>query len=31
MSESGGVDDVVNATIEIRLSGDITETAPSAV
>jgi len=31
MSESGGVDDVVNMSMEIRLSGDITETAPSAV
>lgn len=31
MSESGGVDDVVNLSIEIRLSGDITETAPAAV
>jgi hypothetical protein len=31
MSETGSVDDVVNATIEIRLSGDITESAPSAV
>ena len=31
MSESGGVDDVVNATIEIRLSGDITETPKADV
>ena len=29
MNETGAVDDVVNATIEIRLSGDITETAPT--
>jgi hypothetical protein len=26
MNESGGVDDVINGSVEIRLSGDITET-----